>query len=1030
MRLTGQVATATLLCCLSVVAQASQEIKRTKDPALSPDGKTVAFAWQGDIWTVPVAGGEARRLTVYPADEGFPTWTPDGKSIVFQSNRYGNYDLFLMSADGSGLKRLTYDSSNEYPTAVSADGEVYGYSTQWGRLDLFRVSIKGGDLIRLTGHPLEMEFYASLSPDGKTMLYNSRGSAGNWRKPGHHGSSTTEVWSAKVGVPLTGIKQVTNNDTEDLFPTYINENTALTVSNPDGQPNLYLLDLRNGKSAKVTQFKSGTLRSPSYSAVTKTAVYQKDSELYATQVESGKTQKVVVSAPDDMRRNPVQEFRMDAGVRAMDVSPNGKLAVIEVRGDLYLLPATGGTTRQLTKNVRPDGSPGWLNDTTILYEAAGDGGLHQLMTVTTDGVAKPFYRHTTDSMSPKLSPDRKWVAFHRGNREICVLPATGGTPKVVATGDFSDAFRGAVAFSWSPDSQWLAYETQDARSVGIYMVKRDGSGTTLVARAGKGAGEPVFSADGRRLAYATIEGNDFSEIRNSDSPLTVVSLVPEKVTFKEDDLDKINEKPAEPDPVDVKVVKEGLDNRRRKLSIGSVTGVWPSSSGEYVYANVGGQFMKVNTASGRASAVPGVSGPVSGALDTGKALYVSQQGKIAQVVASGGMRPVPFMAVARVDMAQEELALFESAWWALDRMYYDPGMHGKDWPGIKDEFSKIVPYCTSRDDFYDLMGEMVERLDSSHMGSTSSDPYRADDREATGWLGVEWDYAGIEEGRYTVTKVYATTNASNPQMELMVGDRLVSVDGLRPGPNSPLAEILRGKSGDKVKLAVERGGQTITFDYQPDPLAAFSGAAYDDWVAYNKATVDKLSGGKLGYIHIKGMDEPSLDTFLREIATDLEGKEGVIVDVRYNGGGYTSHIILNVMRKVTWLIRTDRALPDIRFSENAYRGNALELPAACMTNEYSYSNAEIFSEGFQKLGLGPVIGEQTGGACIGTSSYSLWDGGAIRLPASGAYTVDMVDLENNGRKPTVDVQWNPVAWQNGHDVQLERAVQELMKKVK
>lgn len=205
---------------------------------------------------------------------------------------------------------------------------------------------------------------------------------------------------------------------------------------------------------------------------------------------------------------------------------------------------------------------------------------------------------------------------------------------------------------------------------------------------------------------------------------------------------------------------------------------------------------------------------------------------------------------------------------------------------------------------------------------------------------------------------------------------------------------------------------------------------YDDWVLGNRAMVDKLSNGKLGYIHIQAMDVPSLDVFLREIQTELNGKDGVLLDVRYNGGGFTSHIILNTMLKFPWLIRTNRDSPEFKFSENNYRGNALELPAACLTNQYSFSNAEIFSEGFRTMKLGPIVGEPTGGGVIGTGAYSLWDGGSIRMPASGAYAVNGENLEAKGRLPDIDVRWDPNIAMEGRDPQLEAAVKALLGRLK
>jgi len=328
------------------------------------------------------------------------------------------------------------------------------------------------------------------------------------------------------------------------------------------------------------------------------------------------------------------------------------------------------------------------------------------------------------------------------------------------------------------------------------------------------------------------------------------------------------------------------------------------------------------------------------------------------------------------------------------------------------------------------MGEMVERLDSSHQGANTSEPFRPENPQPVAWLGVEFDPAVSDTGRYVVSKVYANTPAAHPDSELRPGDEVLKVNGAALSNANPLGVAIVDQAGRKVTLAVRRNGAEVKVVIKPVSAAAKTEVMYDDWVEYQRAEVARLSNGTLAYSHIRSMDAPSLDQFLSDIQNETVGKKGIIVDVRFNGGGFTSHIILNVMRKTPWLRRTYRDWPGHWISENVMRGNSLELPAACLTNEYSFSNAEIFSEGFRRLGLGPVIGEPTGGGVIGTGAFGLWDGGSIRMPGIGVFTVENENLEGAGRKPDFNVDYDPIAWLKGRDAQLERAVAELMKRVK
>ncbi|MCC6404513.1 MAG: PD40 domain-containing protein [Fimbriimonadaceae bacterium] len=1021
-----------LIAAVALVTSASP-IGRIADPAISPDGMTLAFSWQGDIWTVPSSGGRATRLTVHPADDSNPVWSPVGDRIVFASNRFGSLDAYSMTPDGDDLHRLTYEAGSEYPTAVSPDGSlVIGYSNSFGRLDLFSVSMKGGDAVRLTGHPLEPEHQPCFLPDGTTIVYCQGGSPGHWRKPGQKGANTARLYAGAWGAPLQGIKRLTSGDTFDLFPTPLGRDRLVFVSNRSGEPNLWSMPSSGGTARQHTRFSHGTIRFLSASKDGSKVAFQKDSQAWVLDTQTGTASPIRIETPMDATRDPLTKLRLDTGAQAFAASPNGKRAVIEVRGDLFLLPERGGTTRRLTTNPGYDGDPGWLNDETIVYCSAGASGHRSLKKVNLDGESSEFASDPgTDLMRPVVSPDRSMVACHRGMNEIVTFPASGGSPTVAASGAFADSYLGGAMFAWSPDSAWITYSTPLQRSVAVNAVEVKSKRNVLVAKVGKSASGAMFSPDAKFVAFSGVQGTDYSEVRDGLNPVYSVRLAPAPLRFSEDDLDKIEEPQQKPGKPEVAFVPEGIAERLSRTGAELVTGLWPGPDGSRAYANVASQFSTVDLENGATRAVPGVTGPVSGvSMSTdGRKTYFIQGGKVFSLP-SGAQAPSPinFSAELTVDYAVEEQALFDEVWWTLNRLYYDPGMHGKDWGEIHEEFGRIVPAIQSREDFYELMGEMMELLDSSHLGATSPPGWRPTVTDSPAWLGIEWDWnALLALGEYRVGTVYPESPAANPGSLLRPGDVIASVNGVKPGALSPMAVLLDGKAGRKVVLGVRSAAGTREVAIRPSSSGARTGAQYEEWVRWNRAEVERLSGGKLGYVHIQGMNVPSLDKFLTETQTMLDGKEGVIVDVRFNGGGFTSHIILNIMRKTPWLIRTNRDEPGRLQSENSYRGNAVELPAACLANQFSFSNAEIFSEGFRRLKLGPIVGEPTAGGVIGTSGFGLWDGGFIRLPAAGSYTIDGVDLEGNGRKPDIRVDFDPEAWNHGKDPQLEATVKALLK---
>lgn len=1004
-------------------------IKRTQEPAISPDGKTIVFTWQGDLWSVPATGGTAVRLTVHPAADRYPVFTPDGKHIVFSSNRFGSLDVFAMRVDGGGIRRITFDSGSEVPTAVSPDGKtVLGHTSAFGagRTDLFRVPFEGGEMLRLTDHPFEGEYSGTFTPDGAHVVYN-RGAYGPraWEKKSVKSSALPDLWIARNTVPLSDHRVLRRTESTELVPQIAPNGSVIFVGNHEGEPNLYRIGLSGGNPTRLTNHSDGTVRNPSLSRDGKTVAYEFNSELYVLDVESRTSRKLSVTVPEDQRTNPVADLSLTTGLSDYAVSPDGKRTVIVVRGELFLIPEKGGATRRLTDHVAVDDDPAWLDNKTIIYSRS-NRGKRELYTVDVEGNTKPFLTEAADLTHPIPSPDRKKVAFHRGATEIAVVPAGGGEAKTVIKGNFIDGLRGTEEFVWSPDSRYLAVAKPTDRGANILLVDVESGKETLVARTARGANDLKFLPNGKAIAFIA---NEFPV----GSDLFVVDLVLPEPEFSEDELDKIDEaRPAANREVKVAVYEPGIELRMRRLTrTGNVSGILPSSDSRTIYATLGGTLNSVNVTSGAATPVPGITGNVGGMqAGAGNKIYFVNAGRFASFTPGApAVSPIAYNAQMKVNLRDEESALFDEIWWSIDRFFYDETFHGKNWAAIKEKFAKVVPFVYDRNDFYSLMGEMMEELDSSHLGATAPPAPSAPGfgSESTAFLGVEFDQAELfRSKRYVVSKVYLDTPAANPASLLKVGDRLVSIDGKALG-EGPIAVHLANKSGAKVKLGIEREGKPVDVLIKPVSSGARRGVLYEDFVAWQRAEVDRLSNGTLAYAHIEGMNEPSYERFLREIRTLTPGKKGLVLDVRYNGGGSTAHKVLGVMLKQPWLVRTTRGPEGIRLSENIFRGDSLELPASMLFNSYSFSNAEIIGEGFRQLKLGPLIGERTPGYVIGTGGVGLWDGGFIRMPSIGAYAVNGENLENNGRRPDFNVPFDPNTWTKGRDVQLEKAVQELLK---
>lgn len=1014
-----------LLAAVAVMASAAQAdpIKRATQPSLSPDGSRLVFSYQNDIWIVNAAGGEARRLTVHPAADSTPRWFPDGQRIAFTSNRFGSGDIFTIRADGTDLKRLNHDPSNETLYSISPDGKLlFGYNNAGGRINLFCLSADGGDVAPMTNHPFELSYFPSASPDGRRVAYNLSGAPGNWRNPKEAGTDTGEIWVANLGMPLTTHVQLTKNEHMDTFPLFAPDGTIVFTSNRSGSPQLWRMAADGRNPRQLTRHDGGTLRWSSMSASGQVA-YEYDSEIWVMQ-PNGETRRVSITVPDDQVFNPNLNVSLTSGANRFAVSPDGKRGVIAARGDLFLIPARGGTTRRLTNSLAWDSDPIWLGNDRILF-VTGRNAKRELMTMDLNGKVSPFASDALDLTNPVLSPDGKTLAMHRGDREIVVMPVAGGVaPRKVAEGSFPGTYAGGPAFNWSPDNAWIVFENSVERGSTVDVAKVDGTARMTVARVARGAGRPFFSPNGKMIAFDAAE--------STDGGIQVVDLVSQDLTFTEDDLDKIDEaKPKEAGTVSVTIDPYLIERRKRNLiEDATIVGISPDSRA--VWASQGGALVSIPITGGAATPVPGITGFITSVQvdGTARAHFTASGRAFTLNLANGAAAPVNFNAQYQVDRKAEEQALFTEIWWAMDRMYYDPKLHGLNWQAIKQEYGALVPYTFDRADFYALMTEMIEELDSSHLSISTPPGDVRTESEQVGWAGIEWDWAKMAlQNQFVVDAVVRGGPADHPNSRLQKGDRVTAVDGRALGKDFTFNQAMKFKMDRKTELTVVRSGQTMTVTLRPSGIGIATGLYYEQFIEDRREEVEKLSGGRYTYFHISGMNGPATDRFFREVRTLGEGKRGAVIDVRWNGGGNTANRILAAIRNDKWLERRFRSMPSTTISEELFRGEALEMPTVIMTNAYSASNAEIFSEGYRRMRLGRVVGEATGGNVLTVAgNYGLWDGGGVQIPFIGIFTVDGESLEGIGRRVDVDIRYNPNDWVAGRDNMLDRAVEELSKR--
>ena len=368
----------------------------------------------------------------------------------------------------------------------------------------------------------------------------------------------------------------------------------------------------------------------------------------------------------------------------------------------------------------------------------------------------------------------------------------------------------------------------------------------------------------------------------------------------------------------------------------------------------------------------------------------------------------------------------------MDRYFYDAKHNGIDWNVVRAKYEALLPYVPYKDDFYDLMAEMVQELRGSHLGVTGMSDYGTEAPDSTAYLGIEPDWATLaSEGKIKVGKVTPRSPAASKWSKVNVGEYILKIDGKELGKDGGFDELLNRKADRKVVLTVNDkpsldGAHDVAI--KPITQAAAEDIEYDAWVEKTRLLVHKLSNGRIGYQHIEGMNVPSEMKFKEEFISEATGRDALLVDVRYNGGGNVAHRLLDILRKKPYVTFRPRSLGKQVLAD--WPADYLwGKPAALLINQDSASNSEMMAEGFKALGIGPTVGVPTMGAVIATGSWSFMDGGTIRTPSSGVYTADGEDLELHGRTPDVPVPYDPVAAKEGRDPQVEKAVEVLMHRI-
>lgn len=1065
-----------VLCSLALVvaaggAHAEDNAPLARYPSLSPDGKELAFTYQGDIWKVATGGGVARRLTDHVAYEAYPKFSPDGRWIAFASARWGNYDIYVIPSDGGKARRLTFHHYADYPECWSPDSKhIYFHAGHYGSYDLYRVGLEGGTPVRLTNTYRQREYYCCVSPDGSRVAFCLNGHGGGYYRKIYHGSLQSDIWTARLGNPISDFVQVTSSDFFEFWPLWSADGKSLYyVSHESGCPNLCRISLKTGKTERLTDYNTTGVYFPTISADGGTIVFEHDFYLYSYK-PGGRPRRIEIQAIPDTKYNQISIEKVTSGLREYRLSPDGKKIAFVLRGEVWVMPAEEGSeARRLTQTRGEHWALDWAPDSQRLsYTRRTGDNIDTLVNVIPEKREYPLSATKKQKGGARWSPDGESIIYCVDDKELWITDPEGKEHRKLVSGWFRrQTLSSRETYNFSPDSQWLAYRDldKDLRSH-IYVVPVAGGKKHRVSDF-PSCTLPRWSSDGKLLYFLAVEFDNYSIYK--------VPLEAEEIEFNEDKLDKLFEKkkkkePEKPEPGEKEKEspgepeKAGQDGKEPAGKPGKkvpevkidftdiekrVERVTPTDSSEtaplltpdgktWVFVSdiyKGKQIWTLPTKKGKSAKLRQLTSSQSSKrnlqLDPkGKSVYFESDGRVYTLnLDSGKSKSIPFTCELKYDQRKRWRHVFDQAHWIIKIGFYDEKLHGVDWEAVRERYEKVLPRISTAAQFDSLMWFMLGELNASHIGYSTKRRDKYPVSVATGWLGVDFDQQELEAGRFKIIHVLKGTPASNPHSKLEVGEYILKVNSTELHPGVNFYSLLEGKVGKRIALTVARdheSDKSRVVRIKPVSNRDISRARFNEWVESRRELVRELSGGLLGYLHIRSMGRSTLDKFSRELYSQGAGKLGLVIDVRYNTGGWSSVLMLDILsQKEPWLMRKPRTYKKA-VSETFLRSQGYEKPTIALINERSFSNAEVFAEGYRRLKLGTLVGVATPGRCIGTGSVKLIDGSSLALPGTGAWTVDGENLDFRGRQPDVHVINTPKDAVKGKDVQLRTAVKLLM----
>jgi len=1032
--------------CVLLLASAAlaAPIKFARYPHINK-GK-IAFSYHGDIWVANDDGLNPRRLTAHVAADVYPRFSPDGKWIAFSSDRMGNNDVWVVLVEGGEPQQLTFMTVDDSVQYWTPDGKKIIFASNrsdraWGS-PLYTVSFQGG---LPTPLPMDQAAYGMMSRDGRMIAFN-RIAPRYWRK-GYKGNASAEIYVQDLS--SREIKQLTNADLaqfrnfrQDVMPMWGADGMIYFLSERDGYFNIWKISPKGGAPSQVTFHKKDGIQFPSMSPDGTEIIYECDFDLYKLKLPDGKPQRIALDLAFDPKVNLIDYLAADGKADGFSPSPKGDYAAVDYHGEIFVVPTEEGVgeMKQVTASPWRDRYESYSpNGKYIAY--ISDESLEEeiwLSTVET-GSRKKLTSHESTKSSFTWSRDSKQLAFSTANKLFLADVETGSVKELNETpGGHSIA-------EFSPDGKWLVLTMRDEEAnADVYLFNiAEKKFINMTKNPFRDVGGEL-TPDGKFLIFRSDREGGTNHLfkvalaklaEDPDDP-----LVKERMKKEEESRSRDKEKEAAA-PAGLIVDPDGIERRAIQITTGTnaVGDFFLSKDGKTITFTSQdekgpGLFSIGLDGKDKKKITDGTFGGLTPTEDR-KFIFYRVQNNVykMELAPNRDKKKLAFNFKVVVDRRQEWEQIFEECWRVMKYRFYDPNMHGTDWAAVRKEYKPLLKYVGDYIDVYDLCNEMIGELNASHTGVSGPAGIEGPSTYLTRYLGFEM---GPDKDYYKITRIYRDGPADKDWLKLKTGDYVLAINGreIKSGDNhwKDLNNLLNEYA--VVRVASEPNPKSPTArDVRIKTVTSLGNIKYQEWVKGNRDYVDKQSAGQIAYVHIRSMNQASLTVFQNEIS-QFSNKKGIIVDIRYNGGGNIDQEILDILERKPyeywnsrWGSRTWGRRPQ----------QAIAGPKVMMINWRSASDSEVTPQGFRDLGLGRIVGNPTNASVIATGTYGLINGGSIRTPGSLVVTYDPtkpnnygIVMENFGVAPDVFVKNSPKDELDGFDRELDTAVKEALKMLK